>query len=436
MSKSSFSRRKFLATSLLTTAGLGALPQLSFGASTAAIKIRDTSKVRLGFIGVGRQAMGLLGNFMKNPNVEVTAAADVYEIKLDRFKIQTEKLYAGRGSKAGEIGLYADYRDLLKRSDVDAVVIASPDHWHALMAIHACRAGKDIYLEKPLTFTIKEGQELVKAVRSNGIVLGVGSMQRGGANFQHAVRMVQKGYLGKISTVYANVGTPPFPKDIDFEVQTVPEGLDWKTWNGPIPAFPYFPDLNPPISINPQENEKAWGAWRWYKKTGGGLMTDWGAHMFDIAQWGIGMDRNGPVEVIVDKGEEPMKYRYANGIEMIVAPFDGSTKQGVKFIGEKGWITVSRGNYDTSVKEAEMKFTQEQLGFSAHLVDFIDSVLMRKDPIVPVEVGHSTCSVCTIGNIAHDLGRSLKWDPIAQVFIGDAEANSRLHYNYENGLSL
>lgn len=436
MSKSSFSRRKFLATSLLTTAGLGALPQLSFGASTATIKIRDTSKVRLGFIGVGRQAMGLLGNFMKNPNVEVTAAADVYEIKLDRFKIQTEKLYAGRGSKAGEIGLYADYRDLLKRSDVDAVVIASPDHWHALMAIHACRAGKDIYLEKPLTFTIKEGQELVKAVRSNGIVLGVGSMQRGGANFQHAVRMVQKGYLGKISTVYANVGTPPFPKDIDFEVQNVPEGLDWKTWNGPIPAFPYFPDLNPPISINPQENEKAWGAWRWYKKTGGGLMTDWGAHMFDIAQWGIGMDRNGPVEVIVDKGEEPMKYRYANGIEMIVAPFDGSTKQGVKFIGEKGWITVSRGNYDTSVKEAEMKFTQEQLGFSAHLVDFIDSVLMRKDPIVPVEVGHSTCSVCTIGNIAHDLGRSLKWDPIAQVFIGDAEANSRLHYNYENGLSL
>ena len=165
-------------------------------------------------------------------------------------------------------------------------------------------------------------------------------------------------------------------------------------------------------------------------------MTDWGAHMFDIAQWGIGMDRNGPVEVIVDKGEEPMKYRYANGIEMIVSPFDGSTRQGVKFIGEKGWITVSRGNYDTSVKEAEMKFSQEQLGFSAHHVDFIDSVLMRKDPIVPVEVGHSTCTVCTIGNIAHDLGRSLKWDPIAQVFIGDAEANARLHYNYENGLAL
>lgn len=436
MSKSSFSRRKFLATSLLTTAGLGVLPQLSFGAGTTLPLFKDSSKVRLGFIGVGRQAMGLLANFMKNPNVEVTAAADVYAIKLERFQNRTVKLYEDRGGLTGGIALYSNYQDLLKSPEVDAVVIASPDHWHALMAIEACRAGKDIYLEKPLTFTIKEGQELVKAVRSNGIVLGVGSMQRAGTNFQHAVRMVQKGYLGKISTVYANVGSPPFPKEIDFEGQAVPEGLDWKAWNGPIPAVPYFPDLNPPISLKPEVNEKAWGAWRWYKKTGGGLMTDWGAHMFDIAQWGIGMDRNGPVEVIVDKGEEPMKYRYANGIEMIVSPFDGSTRQGVKFIGDKGWITVSRGNYDTSVKEAEMKFTQEQLGFSAHHLDFIDSVLMRKDPIVPVEVGHSTCSVCTIGNIAHELGRSLKWDPIAQVFIGDAEANSRLHYNYENGLSL
>ncbi len=434
MSKSLFSRRKFLSTSLLTTAGLGALPHLSFGAS-ATSQIRDTTKVRLGFIGVGRQAMGLLGNFMKNPNVEVTAAADVYQIKLERFKLRTQKLYNDRGGKAGEIGLYADYKDLLNSDQVDAVVIASPDHWHALMAIDACKAGKDIYLEKPLTFTVKEGQELVKAVRSNGIVLAVGSMQRAGANFQHAVRMVQKGHLGKIKTVYANVGTPPFPKEFDFESQNVPAGLDWKAWTGPLPAVPYFPELNPPISLNPEENEKAWGAWRWYKKTGGGLMTDWGAHMFDIAQWGIGMDRNGPVEVIVDRGEEPMKYRYANGIEMIVAPFDDS-RQGVKFIGEKGWITVSRGNYSTSVKECEMSFDKEQLGFSAHHVDFIDSVLMRKDPIVPVEVGHSTCTVCTIGNIAHDLGRSLKWDPIAQVFIGDEEANSRLHYNYENGYSL
>lgn len=436
MSKSYFSRRKFLSTSLLTTAGLGAIPHLSFGESAAISPIRDSLKVRLGFIGLGRQAVGLLSNFMKNPNVEVTAAADVYEIKLDRFKLRTGKLYEARGQKSDDIELYADYKELLKSDKVDAVVISSPDHWHALMAIEACRAGKDIYLEKPLTFTIKEGQELVKAVRDNGIVLGVGNMQRGGANFQHAVRMVQKGYLGKISTVYANVGTNPFPKEIDYETQPIPAGLDWKAWNGPIPEVPFFTDLNPPISLNPDVNEKAWGAWRWYKKTGGGLMTDWGAHMFDIAQWGIGMDRNGPVEVIVDQADEPMRFRYANGIEMIVSPFDGSTNQGVKFIGEKGWITVGRGDYNTSVKEAEMKFTQEQLGFSAHHVDFIDSVLMRKDPITPVEVGHSTCTVCTIGNIAHELGRSLKWDPIAQVFIGDEEANSYLHYNYENGLSL
>lgn len=433
MSKSDFSRRKFLSTSILSTVGLGTIPVLSFGKPTAAIP--DSSKIRLGFIGVGRQAMGLLSNMMKNPTVDVVAGADVYEIKLERFKERVTTHYTDEKREAPALKVYADYKKLLADPEVDAVVIASPDHWHAMMAIDACHAGKDIYLEKPLTFTIYEGKELVKAVRSNSIVLAVGSMQRSGANFQHAVRMVQKGMLGNIKQVLVNVGTPPHPKRYDLPTQPIPEGLDWKTWIGPLPDIDYNEELNPPISLNPEENEKVWGAWRWYKETGGGLMTDWGAHMIDIAQWGLGMDRSGPSEVIPGTDTAPLTYKYASGVEMVIAPFDEG-RQGVKFLGDKGWIKVSRGQYDTDVKACERKFSDEELGYGAHHVDFIDAIVKRRDPVVPVEIGHSSCTVCTIGNIAHELGRPLKWDPVAQVFEDDWEANTKLHYTYQHGYSL
>ncbi|PZX59639.1 putative dehydrogenase [Algoriphagus ratkowskyi] len=432
MSKSYFSRRKFLSASILSTVGLTAIPNLSFGGTAL---IADSSKIRLGFIGVGRQAMGLLGNMMKNPLVDVVAAADVYEIKLERFKARVAKHYTDDNRKAPSMNVYADYKQLLANPEVDAVVIASPDHWHAMMAIDACHAGKDIYLEKPLTFTIHEGQELVKAVRSKGTVLAVGSMQRSGANFQHAARMVQKGMLGEIKQVLVSVGTPPHPKPYDLPKQPIPAGLDWKTWTGPLPDIHYNEELNPPITLNPEQNEKVWGAWRWYKETGGGLMTDWGAHMIDIAQWGLGMDRNCLTEVIPATNSKPLTYIYANGIEMQITSYDGN-RAGVKFIGEKGWITVSRGQYDTSVSACERTFEKDEFGFGAHHVDFIDSVVMRKDPIVPVEVGHNTCSICTIGNIAHELGRPLKWDPITQIFKDDWEANTKLHYAYQQGYSL
>lgn len=432
MIKSYFSRRKFLTASILSTVGFTAIPNLSFGASAITA---DSSKIRLGFIGVGRQAMGLLNNLMKNPQVDVVAGADVYQVKLDRFKARVAKLYAAEGREAPLLTMYADYKQLLADSEVDAVIIATPDHWHAMMAIDACHAGKDIYLEKPLTFTVYEGQELVKAVRSNGTVLAVGSMQRSAANFQHAARMVQKGMLGEIKQVLVNVGTPPHPKTYDLPTQPVPAGLDWKTWVGPLPDIHYNEELDPPISLNPEQNEQVWGAWRWYKETGGGLMTDWGAHMIDIAQWGLGMDRNGPVEVIPATDATPLTYTYATGVKMLITSFDEG-RQGVKFIGDKGWIKVSRGQYDTDVKACERKFSEDELGYSAHHIDFIDSVVKRKDPIVPVEIGHNTCTVCTIGNIAYELGRPLKWDPIAQLFEDDWEANSKLHYTYQNGYKL
>jgi predicted dehydrogenase len=434
MSSNSFSRRKFLGASLLTSAGLSLIPGLSFGSAPTPLFQAAHERVRLGFIGLGRQSMGLLNNFMRIPGVEVVGGADVYAIKRERFALRVQKNMTEAGKTYVAPKLYEDYRELLANAEVDAVVIASPDHWHAIMAVDACRAKKDIYLEKPLTFTIKEGQELVKAVRENGVVLAVGSMQRAAVNFQTAAMHVQRGRLGKISQVLVHVGDNPHPKPYDLSEQAIPAGLNWEKWLGPIPSLPFNEELNPGISLNPEKNEAAWGGWRWYRETGGGLMTDWGAHMIDIAQWGLSMDRNGPVEVIPASGDKPLTYRYANGIEMLITKFDEG-RQGVKFLGEKGWIKVSRGNYDTSLTDLQLGKEPENFGFGAHHVDFIDCIRKRKDPIVPVEVGHSTCSACTIGNIAHELGRSLKWDPIAQVFT-DNEANSKLHYNYQRGLSL
>jgi predicted dehydrogenase len=435
MKKSSFSRRKFLAASILSTAGLSLLPQLGFSAQVDPSSTSSFETIRIGFIGVGRQSGGLINNLMKVPGVEVIAGADVYAIKRERFILRVKKNYTEQGRTAPEIKVYEDYKELLANPDVDAVVIASPDHWHAMMAINACKAKKDIYLEKPLTLTIKEGQDLVKAVRVNGVVLSVGSMQRSAPNFQQAVAMVQKGKLGKISQVLVHVGENPHPKPYDLPAQPVPEGLNWKTWLGPLPELAFNDELNPAITLSPEQNEKVWGAWRWYKETGGGLMTDWGAHMIDIAQWGLSMDRNGPVEVIPANGDKPLTYRYADGVEMLITKFDEG-RQGVKFIGEKGWIKVSRGQYDTSIPELELEKKPENFAFTPHYPDFIDSIRRRKDPIVPVEIGHSTCSICTIGNIAHELGRPLKWDPIAQNFPGDAAANAKLHYEYQNGYTL
>jgi len=421
-----FSRRSFVQTSLLGAAGLTILPSFT--------KFKPNESINLGFIGVGRQAMNLLKHFINIEGVKVLASADVYGIKNQRFKQRVTDHYKKKGQSM-DVKTYEKYQDLLARTDIDAVVIAVPDHWHALIAIDAVKAGKDVYIEKPLTFTILEGKVLRQTVRKYNRILGVGSQQRSDPNFQHAVKLVQDGKLGEIEKVFVHIGGPPRPYDLPREI--LPKDLNWDMWLGPNPYIHYNKELNPSISLNPNVNEKSWGGWRWYKEVGGGFTTDWGAHMFDIAQWGIGMDKSGPSEIIPPGFEDYkfLTYKYDNGIIMTQEAFDGGT-QGVKFQGKNGWIEVARGKFKASDKSFESKSKNEDNKRISHQLNFIEAVRNRKDPIVPVEIGHRTCTVCTLGNIAYDLKRPIKWNPKTETFVNDLQADLYMHKVYRKGYKL
>lgn len=429
-------RREFIRTSAIGLMGLTIIP------SSYAKLMAPSDTIRMGVIGLGQQAMHLVNGFLNMPGVKLVAGCDVYEIKRDRFKQKVDNFYKGK-NQTSDVQMYERFQDVLGRSDIDAVVIATPDHWHASIAIAACKAGKDVYLEKPLTFTITEGKELVKAVRKNKRILQVGSQQRDDIEFQHAVKMVQDGKIGTISNIKAYVGAPPVPYDLPEK--PIPAGLNWDLWLGPLPNYIHYnPSLNPPISLNPEQSEAEWGAWRWYKEMGGGFTTDWGAHMFDIAQWGLGKDHSGPVEIIpVGYGDAKyLTYIYDNGTILTEEKFNGDMK-GVKFFGTNGWIEVSRGYFKGSSPELDIPSGSKLRGGTyetgtPHLENFIQAVRSRKDPSTPVEVGHRTCSMCTLGNMATDLKRPIKWNPNKEQFIDDkiAQNHSLNGYKYRKGYKL
>lgn len=472
--KKGVSRREFLGLSALGLASLTILPSWSIDG----VKIAPSDRVVLGFIGLGQQALSDFKGFAACPGVQVAACCDVDTMKTERFRRRVAEWQAAKGMNQ-RCDKYEFYEDLLERKDIDAIEVATPDHWHALATIHACQSGKDVYCQKPLAYTISEGLAMVRAVRENKRVLQVGSQQRSSKEFQAAIDMVQKGAIGHIEKIYARVGEPPKP--LDLPEMPVPANLNFNQWMGPLndPKVHYHPDLCPPISLEPEENEKLWGAWRWYQETGNGYTADWGAHMFDIAQAAIGMDGSGPVEFI-PKGYNGTQYstmRYANGILMSEQPYleDNPNAQGIKFIGDNGWIEVARGYINCSdqskipadlkdliekrprmmteeerkkMYEAYMKRLKESKKnggnngnfetSAPHMQNFIDSVRSRLDPIAPVEVGCSTNTLCCLQNIARELGRPVKWNPATLSFDGDKEAeNHRLYwYQYRNPYSL
>ncbi|MDI9551651.1 MAG: Gfo/Idh/MocA family oxidoreductase [Bacteroidales bacterium] len=430
------SRRDFMSYSALGLASLTILPSWVMPDGT---KVAPSDRIVLGFIGLGRQGRSDFRSFASCPGVQVAACCDVDSIKRERFRRDVAR-WQQQNDMNERCDMYEFYEDLLDRKDIDVVCVATPDHWHALISIDALDAGKDLYLQKPLAYTITEGLAVQTAVRHNGRILQMGSQQRSSAEFQQAIRLVRDGALGHIEKVYVRVGDAPKP--LDLPEMPVPANLNFNQWLGPLndPKIHYHPDLCPPVSLDPPEDEKLWGAWRWYQETGNGYPADWGAHMYDIAQAALGMDGSGPVEYIPQgyKGTEYATMKYANGILMYDHPYreDQPDAKGIQFIGDKGWLKVARGYIEASDKsilnkeEKEVKAGQYEVS-APHMQNFLDAVRAHEDPIAPVEYGTSTNTLCCMFNIARELGRPVRWNPATLSFEGDREAAAHRLYWYE-----
>ena len=401
-------RRRFLGSGLKAAGVTLAAPYVIPPNVLAAGRPGANDRIGLGFIGIGNMGGGHLGNLSGNSDFQILAISDVKAERAKWGKETVEKRYANDESRASFKGrqysgveLYNDFRDLLARDDIDAVLIATPDHWHATVAVLAMRAGKDVYCEKPLSLTIREGRQMVNAARRYSRVFQTGSQQRSSWNFRFACELVRNGYIGDVKQVNVGVGGPS--SDKQFTPEPVPEGVDWDRWLGPSPWHPYNSER---VSGN------YGGGWRRVRDTSGGLMTDWGAHHFDIAQWGLGMDGSGPVEVIPPNlaEEKTLTYRYANGIPM----YHGGGN-GILFTGTKGKVEVNRGHLKTwpdSLKSVKLSPNDIHLYESrGHHADWIDCIRDRRRPICDVAIGYSTIVVCHLGNIAWWLGQSFHWDP-------------------------
>lgn len=353
---------------------------------------------------------------------------------------QLDKIQQAAGAR-GPCEAYTDFRRLLDRKDIDAVVICPPDHWHALMVIAACRAGKHVYVEKPLSLTIVEGRRMVEAARKTKRVVQVGSQQRTDFRFAFAAELARSGRLGRLQRIEAGL----FPVSVQSGAvpdREPPDWLDYDAWLGPAPYRPY----------NPRRVHVPWREWRWCWDYSGGNVTNWGAHHLDIAQWGMGTDDTGPVE-IEGTGEFDregrfsvparygISYRYSKGVVVAAGTkFPG----GVAFIGSRGRVYVDRGKIagspDEILKETlshgDLNAYQQLYRKKNHLGDWLDCIRTGKSPVADIEIGHRSVTVCHLGNTAIRLGRKIRWDPAAERIIDDDEAQRMLSRPYRGPWSL
>ncbi|MFT5885746.1 MAG: putative dehydrogenase [Arcticibacterium sp.] len=418
--KKKLNRRDFLKSTALTSSFF-ILPRHVLGKGFLA----PSDKINMAFIGCGKQSNGLQRRFYDTGQVNIIAAADPHRLKLERFTNNLQKLVA-KDNLDTSFKEYEDYRQIIEDKSIDSVVIVTPDHWHASMTVKAAEAGKDIYCEKPLALTVKEGRAMVNAVRKNNRVLQTGSMQRSSPEFLRTAELIRNGYLGDIKEILVNVGNPP--KDIDFEAQPLPSHLNWDLWLGPnVDKCPYNELLAPTLE------KDFWALWREYKLFGGGYITDWGAHMFDIVQWSLGMDDSGPVKVSAPLAKgmtgdiRGLQYTYKNGIT--VTHKDFGKNNGIRFVGSEGVLDVQRRKLEEpkNLKNLEIKSSDIRLRKTEnHYIDFINAMRSREMPICDVEIGHRTASMCNIGNIAYELGVELDWNPKKEKFKNNAAANSLL----------
>jgi predicted dehydrogenase len=432
MKTNRFTRRDFIRSTTVAATAPFILPSHIWAAET-----KPNSRLTLAFIGNGTQGKGLMGGFLGKKETQTVAVCDVDTTRREDAKKRVEEHYAKQTNSdyKGCAG-YNDFREVLARKDIDAVVIATPDHWHAFIAIAACQAGKDIYCEKPLTETIHEARTLVNTVRKTNRVFQVGSMQRSSKEFRVACELVRNGIIGNIKTVEVAVGGPGVPCDLPEEAME--PGLDWEMWLGPAPKRGYN------AVLSPRGVHKHFPDWRKYREFGGGMVTDWGAHHFDIAQWGLGMDESGPSEIIAvnnPKATQGVRLKYANGVEVI----HKNSGFGVSFFGEKGKVLVNRGRFELwlgdekqaepannadaaaksggamqSASQAEKQYLTDAKvklhNSSDHKTDWLSAIKSRSKPICDVEVGARSVTVCHLVNLAYYHGQSFKWDPAKNQF--------------------
>jgi predicted dehydrogenase len=423
MSHVSPSRRRFLQRA--AAAGVAPfLPGRSWSQDAAPSK-----KLVMGMIGMGKQMGGLMSKFLQYPEVQIVAVCDVDTTRRTAAKEKVDKTYGNSDCRAVN-----DFREITEDKGIDAVCIATPDHWHAIVALSAVSHGKDVYCEKPLTHNIHEALTLVETTRKNNRILQTGSMQRSMAEFRIACELVRNGVIGDIKTIDTSFGDPAKPNANPEE--PMEPGLDWDRWCGPGPKVPYSSVLSPRGVHNhfPQ--------WRMTREFGGGMITDWGAHHIDIAQWGMGMDENGPVEVKApadwdDPHARGAQLIYASGI--VVTHVNG---KGVEFKGTKGTVSVNRGKFevvleggktykfwdkekDKSSLQREYTLAERDLLADAkvklynskdQIQDFLACVKSRKKPVCDVGIGASSAICCHLMNFAYWHGASFKWDPIKHEF--------------------
>ncbi|KPK50230.1 MAG: hypothetical protein AMK72_02700 [Planctomycetes bacterium SM23_25] len=416
-------RRRFFRTTAAIAAPF-VLPTSARGAN---------DRITMGCIGVGGRGTGVMRAFMGCEELQVVAVCDVQQDRRERARQLVEAHYASRSGKAKHEGCLAcsDFREILARENVDAVLIAPQDHWHGPIGVRAATAGKDIYCEKPLGVSVAEGQAIRNAVRKYGRVFQTGTQQRSGRNFRFACELARSGYLGRVHTVVVGAPGPSYRPSYrgPTEPEAVPSGLDYEMYVGPAPIKPY------------NRGRLAWPDWYLIWDYCAGFIVNWGVHHLDIACWGCpdlgtkpfdltcrGSYRN---EGLTDNiNDWQAEYTYPGGLRMTFTDTGHPNAQGCKFVGEEGWVHVNRQGIwaePASLLKVTLKPGDVHLHTSNHhQEDFLKAVKTRQDPVSPVEAGHHASSLGLLGEIACRLGRKLTWDPKAEKFAGDDEANRLL----------
>lgn len=416
---SSPTRRRFLRSAAAATAGPFLLP--------SGLRSADSSpneRLAVGFIGMGKQSRGLLNGFLSDPRCVVVAVCDV-----DTNRREAEKRRVDERQGKGDCAAYNDFREIVSREDIDAVCIATPDHWHTIPALEAMAAGKDVYCEKPLTHNIHESIAIIAATEKHGRILQTGSQQRSSREFRVACELVRNGIIGQVGRCEVNFGGPGVPCDLPEE--EMEPGLDWDRWLGPAPERPYHSILSP------RGVHDHFPRWRNYREYGGGMVTDWGAHHLDIVQWGLGKDESGPVKVLPpEDGDETKGASLLYFGEGGFVPVRHGGGIGVHFFGSKGEVQVARGRIALSLGgktvaaklenegnlgEVLDRLESEHLADAAvklyrspgHVADFVDCVRSRKQPITSATVGGRSAICCHLMNLAYYHKQELDWDPAA-----------------------